>query len=274
MTFITTQLDLPIAMGYSIPQVPLTERPDWMDDVSDVLNKEKLFGDVRYSRDFSTRTRVDHPEIGVKDFEEPERAEPPAETVSDFVEFGKSLDFASTEMSCESSGQIQTCTAPNRDHPDCSRADAACAYFQMDLLTNRILEIGDFTDPEHPDQLVVREFSYDDSSGEVQIITRAHAPDEVDSFQVYEVMPGTSDPGRLLRSGIIIEKNGELVGIDLRIYDWENRELLVLDPATAATQVWQLTENGTGWLLAFQGFYDQDHNPLTPDIQIDVHFQY
>ncbi len=185
-TFITTQFDLQGAYALtSSSPLPVSV------DQKNSLDKKDLFGDIRYSEDFSKR----------------EKETPPEEIkFSDFTETEKPLATAGKEATCKQEGSFQTCYVPNTDIPDCSAQGAQCAYYESDLKhDNRITKIADFTNPVVKNKLELKEFTYNDQAKTVQIVTRGIGSDDVDTFQTYLLEPGTYNPETLVRSGIVLK---------------------------------------------------------------------
>src|SRR3989338_10168196 len=237
LTFSTTQFDIQLAFAYPT-QTPLP--PDIsQDNLKDNLTQEDLFGNVRYSQDFRQRPDIERPGISPQSFQPPDADEPQPETRPDFDNpLGTTTGLTCTTDATD--GTIQTCTIPNANSPDCSVSGAVCAYYKIKTTSDgtRIFEIGDFTNPEMPEALEVREFFYD-VAGQLTIITRG-ITGQVDLFQTYSLVPTTYNPDQLLRSGVVVEQNNEDYFSVLRSYNWEDNELTIYDEAGNPTQVWRL----------------------------------
>ena len=201
-TFITTQFDLQGAYALtSSSPLPVSV------DQKNSLDKKDLFGDIRYSEDFSKREKEPTPEVTLQNYQAPQPVTPPEEIkFSDFTETEKPLATAGKEATCKQEGSFQTCYVPNTDIPDCSAQGAQCAYYESDLKhDNRITKIADFTNPVVKNKLELKEFTYNDQAKTVQIVTRGIGSDDVDTFQTYLLEPGTYNPETLVRSGIVLK---------------------------------------------------------------------
>ncbi|MBI1977576.1 MAG: RHS repeat protein, partial [Candidatus Omnitrophica bacterium] len=278
ITFVTTQFDIRLAFAYPVSTVPGVDTSASKENLKDKLGKDDLFGNVRYSEDLTNRVPdTTQPQVPVQQFQLPQSTLPPPETMTDFIQKDRPLLNITGETVCERNEDqtVETCVAPNQQNPDCLVEGAQCAYYKVDLVNNnRILEIGDFTNPGNPNQLEIRTFHYDDTAGTIQIVTQGISETDLDTFQTYSVVAGTYNPDKLLSSGIVVQDGSNDVFVTLREYDWDNQELTIHDPTSGADQVWQLTESGTGWLLAYEGLYDHDNNAATPSLEINVEFQY
>jgi len=264
--FVTTSLDIRLALAYSVAPTaaPIT---------TDINDKKDLLGDIRYSTDYSTeRPELPQHEIAVQEFEEKQigetMAEKPAiETLADFSQ-GEAL-FDTTE--CVTTGPVETCIA---ETAECASDPSTCAYYKIDIQNDRILEIGDFSNSDFPDQLEKKEFYYDDTGQIFQIVTRGLG-EEPDTYQIYSYEPGTFNPEKVMSSGLIIDVEGEETALEIREYDWDNNELTLYDITTESTQIWEIiNENEIGHLLIYQGPYDHDSDPSTEDLDVYVQYQY
>ena len=282
-TFVTTQFDARLAFAYpASAQLPGPQNSALnKNNLKDQTKKKDLFGNVRYSEDFSDQNQTTQPQVSVTQVQTPPTPEPSTPTPEPTTNFMQgsplagigegslqcSLNPDATEQTCS---LIAACKNPPPGDPNCDKVPHA--YYKTDLTRgDRIIEIGDLTDPNHPNELEIRQFSYTDGeSPTVKIVTlAAPSSNAVDAYQIFSI-DSSNNPLELLESGIV--EQGQAIAE--RIYDRENHELRVYDPATYVHQVWELTGSTIGKLLAYQGDYDHDQNPATLPISVDVEYQY
>ena len=274
IAFVTTQFDLSLAFANTAAPIPTPEVTKIKDD-----SNQELLGDIRYSQSYEEKRDQlrSEREVGQTDL-----VESPAAPVSeltkftDFIKADQPLTGSKAEMNCETAGSIETCTMPNAENLDCLAENAQCAYYKVDTgQNNRIVEIGDFTDLDHKDELEVRQFSYDQERARVEVTTRSAGDEKLDTVQVYELEPVTNSPERLIESGILVQDENERESVlVLRSYNWDQLEVSVYDPVTGATGTWELVNGEPGRVLSYKGLYDDDSDPDTSAIKVDVEYQY
>src|SRR3989338_8865012 len=277
-TFVTTQIDLPLALGYSVYQPSVAQDSISPKDLKKQLDQEFL-ENIRFAGEPTQDSRTPtQPAVPTeKAYEEPGTPVMPdvEEPFSGFMQGAQPFGVSDTSLLCTTDGGIKTCYFA-RSNETCTAPGTVCAYYKIDTADNNwVKEIGDFTDVSAPDKLIVREFERITENDQtlLKIVTRGDGTN-LDRYQIYSLQTGTTNPDRILESGYLDPNNNNSPAKE-RFYDWENHGLKIYDSSGAVTQTWQLAESGSvGWLLSYKGTYDHDGNASTLEIDVDIAFKH
>ena len=239
-TFVTTQIDLPLALGYSVYQPSVAQDSISPKDLKKQLDQEFL-ENIRFAGEPTQDSRTPtQPAVPTeKAYEEPGTPAMPdvEEPFSGFMQGAQPFGVSETSLRCDPVvNGLKTCffAKSNQDSQECTKA--TCAYYVIDLADNNwVKEIGDFTDVSAPDKLIVREFERITENDQtlLKIVTRGDGTN-LDRYQIYSLQTGTTNPDRILESGYLDPNNNNSPAKE-RFYDWENHGLKIYDSSGAVT---------------------------------------